>query len=341
MRGLADSALGRFSGGAANRKEKTRERETRMSAAERNSLRRAPTVQNGHNSLSKSNHFARRNLLEAKRALQQMKRDVRSLFVPEGEWTWKKFGAQVRGKPGRLLRTLPRFHDAVLVSGCQRSGTTALTRLIAQSEGMTFRQAIGDDELDAALILSGVIAPPPQGRYCFQTTYLNERYREYLDVGRGYKLIWVLRNPCSVVFSMRYNWDRYAFDELFQACGSPTARAVPEHSSLKTRGLHRSKVGRACLSYIGKEKQAVTLKEALGDERMLIVEYDELVRRKHELLPLVYAYIELPYKPVYAEGLHEKSLEKSVLLRPGERRMIEETCGPVYDEVRRLALQAR
>jgi hypothetical protein len=43
-----------------------------------------------------------------------------------------------------------------------------------------------DNELDAALILSGRVAHEPQGRYCFQTTYLNECYSEYFEHRDGH-----------------------------------------------------------------------------------------------------------------------------------------------------------
>jgi ligand-binding sensor domain-containing protein len=38
-----------------------------------------------------------------------------------------------------------------------------------------------DDELDAALILSGHVDHQQNGRYCFQTTYINECFREYFE----------------------------------------------------------------------------------------------------------------------------------------------------------------
>ena len=40
----------------------------------------------------------------------------------------------------------------------------------------------------------------PAGRFCFQTTYLNNHVFEYFEHDH-YQLIWVLRNPFSVVVS--------------------------------------------------------------------------------------------------------------------------------------------
>ena len=45
--------------------------------------------------------------------------------------TWQDFHSGVRRRSGSLLEGLPRYPDCVLVAGCQRSGTTMLTRLIA------------------------------------------------------------------------------------------------------------------------------------------------------------------------------------------------------------------
>ena len=47
--------------------------------------------------------------------------------------TWKAFGRRIRTRAEPLLIRLPAFERAVLVAGCQRSGTTALTRVIAGS----------------------------------------------------------------------------------------------------------------------------------------------------------------------------------------------------------------
>src|SRR3989304_2398887 len=134
--------------------------------------------------------------------------------------SWAMFDRKVRASGKKLLGELDRLHGAILVAGCQRSGTTALSRLITGSDGMVDFQFGADDELDAALILSGWGPHPPrQGRYCFQTTYLNNSYPEYFE-HRDYKLIWVLRNPASVVYSMLYNWKTVALNRLFRHCAA-------------------------------------------------------------------------------------------------------------------------
>ena len=135
--------------------------------------------------------------------------------------TWKRFARDVRAGKCKLLKELPKFDNSILVAGCQRSGTTALSRVITTSNGMVNYWFGKDDELDAALILSGNVHHVPRGRYCFQTTYLNECYIEYFDHLQKHRLIWIIRNPFSVIYSMMYNWGSFAFNELFDACGAP------------------------------------------------------------------------------------------------------------------------
>src|SRR5262245_36458151 len=109
--------------------------------------------------------------------------------------SWRKFHHGPRQNAQPLLRNLPAYADCVPVAGCQRPGTTMLTRLIAGTRGFRPLHLTHDDELDAALALGGYIDLPPGVRYCFQTTYLNERYPEYHTLGPAQRLIWVLRNP--------------------------------------------------------------------------------------------------------------------------------------------------
>ena len=133
--------------------------------------------------------------------------------------TWKRFRKNVRDNGQRLLDSLDGFPESILVCGCQRSGTTMLTRVIRQADSIEKFHYTKDDELDAALILTGRIEPNTSGRFCFQTTYLNENYSEYFDHTSGHKIIWVIRNPFSNIYSMLYHWRRWALNELFVGCG--------------------------------------------------------------------------------------------------------------------------
>lgn len=245
--------------------------------------------------------------------------------------SWDRFERIVRSSEVKLLTSLDDFQSPILVAGCQRSGTTALSRLITASDGMVDFAFGKDDELDAALILSGRVSCQPQGRYCFQTTYLNSSYPEYFE-HTDYKLIWVLRNPSSVIYSMLYNWKRAALNRLFRHCGvallEDGERWWYEH--LGTFSIPRLR--RACLSYNAKMSQIFTLREKLGEERLFIIEYDELIRNKDVMLPMVYQFIGLPYRKEYSEKLHSRSFNKANKFHAKHGKLLGDFCMPVYEK---------
>ena len=231
---------------------------------------------------------------------------------------------------------LENFPDAVLVSGCQRSGTTMVARIIFQSEGMINYWAGRDDELDAALILSGWNRPDrPEGRYCFQTTYLNECYREYFKYQGGFRLIWVLRNPHSVINSMLYNWSRFALNELFNACGAQYLSGKDKIAYQRFGHIIISRAQRACLSYIGKTQQVFEINKRLGDD-LFVIDYDDLVTDKSRLLSGIYDFIDLPYKELYTKSINSKSVSKASKMPDRVKKMIDIMAMPVYQRAREI-----
>lgn len=265
--------------------------------------------------------------------LQRLKRYLRGRFAVNA---WRRFGREVRTENCELLKCLENYPDSVLVAGCQRSGTTMLARLFTASKGMVDYYFGIDDEHDAALILAGLVTKPKEGRYCFQTTYVNECYQEYIKSDVPFRLIWVVRNPYSVVCSMLYNWERYPLIELFKACGVNrlNQRAETRYKIFGALGL--SKLERACYGYAGKTAQALTLAESLPADRFMVVDYDQLVRSKSLLLPQLYKFIDLDYAPMYADRVHAQSLEKSNRLTEHERALVERVCMPIYEQVKAL-----
>ena len=248
--------------------------------------------------------------------------------------TWQKFAKQVRSHGCDLLTRLDDFPDSVLVSGCQRSGGTMLAGIITHSEGMVDFAWSTDDELDAALILSGQANHSNNGRYCFQTTYLNECYREYFKYKGKFKLIWLLRNPHSVVYSLLHNWKRFALNELFRGVALPL---LTENSRLwydRVGLLAVNRLTRACLSYNAKISQINAISKELGMEHIFVIDYDELVKHKSTRLPELYSFIDLEYKPPYAGAIQTSSLDKARKLSQRERAMLDSVCKPVYEELK-------
>ena len=86
--------------------------------------------------------------------------------------TWRRFHQRLRKSGQPLLAALSRYGNCILVGGCQRSGTTMLTRIVSGARAFQRLALTVDDELDAALILAGKVNVPADRRYCFQTTYL-------------------------------------------------------------------------------------------------------------------------------------------------------------------------
>lgn len=245
--------------------------------------------------------------------------------------TWNKFDREVRSKGCELLRKLDDFPESILVTGCQRSGTTVLSRIITNSDGMINYWFGRDDELDAALVLSGHVSlPSKQGRYCFQTTYLNACYHEYFGHENGHKIIWVLRNPFSVIYSMIHNWRRAALGRLFRSCGEHLLDDDERRRFEKIGLWGVSRLRQACLSYIGKTSQLFELKSSLGPDRLMIVSYDELVANKGSLLPEIYRFVDLEFNEKCAEKLHSRSIGKVKRQSKYEASVVERSCLPVY-----------
>jgi hypothetical protein len=248
--------------------------------------------------------------------------------------SWAEFHTIVK-QPGRpLLAKLDEYAAPILVAGCQRSGTTALARLLKRADGVVDHAFGHDDELDGALLLAGHATRDRGGRHCFQTTYLNDRYPEYF-AHRDFRLIWMLREPRSVVYSMLNNWTRGALNRLFDACGAEVLAQANEAPTFASTLLGPSRLAKACASYVAKTAQTSTLAERLA-ERIAIVDYDELVAEKHALLPQVCAFAGVHYDPHLAEALHDRSIGKRNRLDNRDADYVDRFCTSAYQRARAL-----
>ncbi len=250
--------------------------------------------------------------------------------------TWKQFAKKVRSRGCNLLDKIENFQEPILVTGCQRSGTTILSRVITQSDGMVNFQFSKDDELDAALILAGQVSHKTLGRYCFQTTYVNECYEEYFSLKNDFKMIWVIRNPDSVIHSLIYNWRRWALNELFRACG---AKLLDDRMAERYKRFGVIAVPpllRACYSYLGKISQLYELNEALGPDILKVIDYDDLVLDKGIILKGIFDFINIPFKTEYTRLIHSKSINNKMRLKNNELNWIKEICLPAFGKAKTL-----
>lgn len=247
--------------------------------------------------------------------------------------SWAAFHSVVKQPDRPLLATLDKFANTILVAGCQRSGTTALARLLKRADGMVDHTFGHDDELDAALLLSGHVGRDTTGRFCFQTTYLNDRFREYFEHS-DFRLIWMLREPRSVVYSMLHNWKRGALNRLFDACG---AEVLARHPTRAPFGawLGPSRLDKACASYVAKTSQTFELVEKLGP-RIAVVDYDELVAHKNVLLPQLCEFAGVAYEPRLADKLHARSTAKRDRLGASATNRVDAFCRDVYEQALKL-----
>ncbi len=244
--------------------------------------------------------------------------------------TWQRFHRGVRKARLPLLKNLPRYPRCVLVAGCQRSGTTMLTRLIAGASGFGRLALTKDDELDAALALAGFIDLPLGQRYCFQTTYLNECFPDYRALGTDQRLIWVVRNPYSVVYSMLHNWGRFALNELYEGCGIEEASSARLRRSRLVWPFGPSWLEKASLAYRGKLQQILTIRQLVPAEQLLVVDYDTLILSPDEWLPRIFQFADAPYEAARARSVRSNPAKKADRLSSRERRQIEQLTWPTY-----------
>jgi hypothetical protein len=249
--------------------------------------------------------------------------------------SWAAFHSIVKRPDRPLLATLDDYRDPILVAGCQRSGTTALARLLKRADGIVDHAFGHDDELDGAVLLAGHATRATEGRHCFQTTYLNDRFREYFE-HRGFRLIWMLREPRSVVYSMLNNWKRGALNRLFETCGAEVLAQGGERPTLGSAWLGPSRLAKACASYVGKTAQTFELRERLGAS-IAVVDYDELVAKKHELLPKLCEFAGVRYDTRLADALHDRSVGKRDRLGERDAEYVDRVAGGMYD--RALAMR--
>lgn len=244
--------------------------------------------------------------------------------------SWARFQKGPRARPEPLLKCLEDYGNCVLVAGCQRSGTTMVTRIIAGSDGFHPLSLTRDDELDAALALAGYVKLPRDSRYCFQTTYLNERYFEYQRILPDQRLIWLLRNPYSVVYSMVYHWRRSALDRLYDSArhDEPELELLKKTHPIWQFRLER--IEKACIAYRYKTLQTMKIRDLVPPGQLLILDYDRVVEDKNAAFPAIFRFIGEPFRSSYTDAVKPDSLQKAKRLSHRERELVERIAMPAY-----------
>lgn len=251
---------------------------------------------------------------------------------------WQQFTKLVRYSNRPLLQRLEDFHEPILVAGCQRSGTTMLSQILNESAGMAHYGWGNSLELDGALILSGAVEyiPLSGSRYVFQTTYLDDHYREYIEHQGQFKLIWIIRNPASVIYSLLYNWPARSLEGTFNFYVLEKMKKIDQMMYSLIGSIWISRVRKACLLYKAKNSQLLRLVEAMGGKTIFVVDYDDLVQKKETILPQIYRFVGLEYGEEYLQKINNKSIDKKKQLSRQELGIIRQVAEPTYRNLRLL-----
>ncbi|HEX5049939.1 MAG TPA: hypothetical protein VFX89_22690 [Gammaproteobacteria bacterium] len=244
--------------------------------------------------------------------------------------SWADFDELV-ALPGRpLLARLDDFEDSLLVAGCAGSGTTAIARLFKRTDGLADHAFGHDDELDGALLLAGYVERFDDRRHCFQTSYLGDRFREYFE-HPDFRLVWIVREPATVVSAMLNAWKRAALDRLLPPGGG---RPYPETTG-RSLSSGVSRLDRACAAYAESIARTFEIAARLGP-RAAIVDYDELAAHRAQLLPQLCAFAGTPFDRRHLCHLHGKSVHTAHTLAKWEAARVAELAAPAYRRARAL-----
>jgi hypothetical protein len=223
--------------------------------------------------------------------------------------SWADFYAAVDDGP--YLTRLDDYPSALLVAGSDPAATTALARLFKRLPGFA-HAASRHDELDGALALAGLTqqrAAP--GRHCFDTSHLRERYGEYFRHER-FTLVWVLREPRAAVSSLLDSRARLPLGDGSARFGRPA----------------RSRLEKACAHYLATVQHTAEIKARL-DDRVAIVDYDELAEHRDRVLPALCAFAGVAFDDQLLRHLHGKSVRKGKLAS-WENMVVDQLALPAY-----------
>lgn len=239
--------------------------------------------------------------------------------------SWHGFYAAAADRP--LLAYLDDYPDALLIAGCDWSATTAITRLFQRLPCFAASSWGHDDELDGALLLAGLQHRPLDGRPCFQTSYIRDRYHEYFEHD-DFRLVWIVREPHAAVHSLLGDQQR-----------TLPRRATLGLTPKSAGGQVTSRLEKACATYVASIEQTLELKQRLGD-RVAVVDYDELAADRARLLPALCRFASVGCESELLRHLHGKSVRKGTLAA-WETQIVDALALPAYRRARFATMPGR
>jgi hypothetical protein len=224
------------------------------------------------------------------------------------------------------LRTEPA--SVVLVTGCQRSGTTWFTKLL----GSCLQDAHAPKELDVCNYLINNLDFPLAGcsTLVLQTTFLNTETESYATLRDEIRVVVIARNPFSVCWSMVNNWDNLSLEYARRCRTSFDAERVHAEEELWRMAVH--------LYRESAESTLAILRDRPSRTRLLI--YDELIHDPSAALDGISAFLGrevTTVPPSLRADLAPASKHQSM---PGHyRELVARECNPIF--ARLMRCQAR
>jgi hypothetical protein len=210
----------------------------------------------------------------------------------------------------------------VLVTGCQRSGTTWMRKLLAQ----TLPGAAAPKELEVGkfLINGDPLDLPGASIVVLQTTFANSYPDCFARLPANVPVIMLLRNPYSVCRSLVYNWDSLSVEHAHRS-GDP-ARLVSFPTDLDR---WKAAISIYCQS-AGAGQRIV--RERPTATRLVV--YDDFVHNVSDGLAQLADFLGCP-PPTGVPGVpvDVSTLDKQHSLPPAFRQLVTENCVPLFDQL--------
>jgi hypothetical protein len=141
---------------------------------------------------------------------------------------WPEINASILPaiEPGTHFQRLKDLkYDNLLVFGCQRSGTTWLSRHIGQS----FQEAFTlTEEQSFHFLLEDFVFPAIRARHVvFQTTFISTEVESYENCPHNTKFLLMIRNPFAVCWSFIHNFELLSNVYQYRKASMKAADLIP------------------------------------------------------------------------------------------------------------------
>src|ERR1044071_73862 len=215
--------------------------------------------------------------------------------------------------------------SVVLVTGCQRSGTTWMRKLLAEA----WPGAVAPKEQEVcAYLVAGAELPAPEARVqVLQTTFANVYVESFLRLPPAVPVIVMARNPFSVCRSLVHNWDSLSIEHahrIGEVGHIALDREIDQWRAAVNIYVQSMRAGRELL--------------ARRSERARRVLFDDVVGDVPAALHTPSGFIGRPLEPASVRTVANPEVtDKQRSLPDGFRSLIASQCVTPYDDLRRCA----